>query len=532
MPLTYFDAFTKFGPRPRVHGAHPWSFQHLLDELNHCSISAALVSSTGQTLYDAMFENRLLSEKLADHDWLFPIWNVAPHWTGEWPEPEKLTKLMQDSDVRAVTLYPRTNGWHLTSPSSKPLLDELERTKTLTIIDWQDVDAALLEPTFEQHPNLPVLIRGVTWSQQRQLVPMLRRFKQVHVAFDFLQINYGIERFTEWGLEDQLVFCSNAPTMSAGAHRFYVDYAMVPEKVRQKVAGGNLSRLLKGLTPPRERVNSDEDDIMAEARQGKPLSTLVLDMHAHMLDEGLDGAGGGYAMYNGGPKGTYELNRHMGVDGIGIMSWNGTVGVHAEQGNQCVRDAMDAYPDYYWGLATFDVLHESADTMREQMEATYADKRFLGLKPYPQYGIPYNDKRYDCWWEFGNERHLYCGLHPHNWFAAGEFDGICPKWPNLTCVAYHCGGDYTIADTAIELANKYANFMIEITLTPVCGGIIDYLVKNSPPGRVVYGSDLPMRDPRQQLGWVVYSKLDLLTKKQVLGGNAKRLLDHVRSHQK
>jgi predicted TIM-barrel fold metal-dependent hydrolase len=316
-----------------------------------------------------------------------------------------------------------------------------------------------------------------------------------------------------------------------GAHRFYIDYAAIPEAAKAKIAGGNLTRLLKGLAPPREIVNKSEDAIMAEARQGKPLSTLVIDMHAHMLDEGLEGAGNAYTMWHGGPTPVRELARRMGVDHMGIMSWNGTVGVQAEEGNRCVTAALDAHPDFYWGLGTFDVMHCSAEEMRAQMEELYADKRFLGLKPYPSYGIPYSDPRYDAWWRFGNERHLYCGLHPVNWYAAGEFESICPRWPDLTVVAYHCGGDFAIADTAIGLAKKHPNFMMEITLTPVWGGIIEYLAAGAGADRVLYGSDLPMRDPRQQLGWVVYSRLNLEDKKKVLGGNAQRLLQRVRDRQ-
>ena len=77
--------------------------------------------------------------------------------------------------------------------------------------------------------------------------------------------------------------------------------------------------------------------------------------------------------------------------------------------------------------------------------------------------------------------------------------------------------------------SRSANFMMEITLTPVNLGIIDYLVENTSPDRVMYGSDLPMRDPRPQLGWAVFSRLKLEEKLKVLGGNAKRLLDRIRA---
>lgn len=529
MPPIYFDAFTRFGPKPRKHPKHPYTLTQLVAEMHHCSISGAMVAATAQTMYDAMFENVRLIETLKPYDFLFPLWNVHPHWSCDFPEPSELTRLMQQHDVRAVTIHPSTNGWQLASRCNKPLLDELERARTPVIVEFSEVDVRDFEAVLDRHPKLPFILHRFTWSQGHAVEPLFRNYTNLHIGFDFFQSNYAVEKHVGLGHEDRLIYCSNAVEMSMGAHRTYIDYASISDTAKAKIAGGNLSRLLNGLKPPREIVNRNEDIVMAEARQGKPQSSLVIDMHAHMLDEGLNSAGSGYAMYKGGPKGTHELARRMGVDAMGIMSWNGTVGVHADQGNQCVTDAINAFPDFYWGLATVDVLHETAESTRAKFEQIFKDKRFLGLKPYPQYGVPYNDPRFDPWWQFGNERKLYCGLHPVNWFQPGEFESICSRFPDLTVVAYHGGGDYTIADTCIALAKKFPNFMIEITLTPVCAGIIDYLVENAGADRVLYGSDLPMRDPRQQFGWVAYSRLSIEDKLKVLGGNAKRLLDRVRA---
>lgn len=528
----YFDAFTRFGPRKGKHPRHPWTLDHLIDELRHCSISAAMVATTRQLLYNAMFENRRLCEHLKPHEHLFPIWNVLPHWSGDFAEPDELERLMAQHDIRCVTIHPETNRWEVRSSTSRPLLEVLERTRTLTIVDapnevsWQEV-----EYLAETYPELPILLRQVRWGNAHSVIPLVRNYKSLHLTFESFQINRGLEFFVEYGCLDQLVFSSNAPEMAAGCHRAYVDWAELDDASKAKIAGGNLTRLLKGLAPPREVVNEQEDEYMAACRQGRPLPGLVLDMHAHILDEGLHSGDSGYPMLEGGPSGVHHQAQRMGVDGIGVMSWNGTVGADAADGNRCVRAALDAYPDFYWGLATFDVLHESPQAMRAQMEAIYADSRFLGLKPYPSYGVPYDDPRYDAWWQFGNERGLYAGFHPVKWYKRDEFASVCERFPNLTVVAYHCGGSYDIADTVIELARTFDNFMIEPTLTPCCGGIIDYLVEHAGADRVMYGSDLPMRDPRQQLGWVMFSRLSPEVKRKVLGENAQRLLERVRTAQ-
>jgi len=526
----FFDAYTSFGPKPRQHSAQPWTLQHLVDELEHCSISGALVTSTQCRLYDPMHENRRLADMLASYENLFPIWNVMPHWTGEFPKPDALLEEMSACGVRAVTIFPKTNGWNPVSITSEPLLSSLASAGILTIIDMaSELADDELERLVEKYRTLPILLHGVLWNKQRLVVPLLLRHPNLHISFDHFQTSRGIEWLVERGLENQLLFASNAIEMSAGAHRFYVDYAQVPDVAKQKIAWANLSRLLRGLVPAVERENSSDDSIVCEARAAKPLSATVYDMHSHILHEGLNGGGGSYVMFDGGPSGLVKMNKTIGVDAVGIMSWNGTVSANADDGNECVREALDVLPADYWGLATFDVSHDSPDEMREKIAATFQDERFLGFKPYVAFGKDYDDPVYDVWWEYGSSRGLYGLLHP-NRGDLSELDSLCERFPEMTFVVAHCGGSYQAADYAIAKAAKYSNLLIEITLTPVCAGVVDYLVSGAGAHRVLYGSDFPMRDPRQQLGWVVYSRLCEDDKRAVLGLNAKRLIGRIRGH--
>ena len=530
-PALYFDAFTEIGPRRHKPIQQQWSLNHLLAEMQHCSISGALVAYTQSLLYDPMFGNRELIRMIADHPNLFPVWNVMPHQSGEFPEPEELGRLMDENRVRAVTIYPRSNSWSWQADHSRVLLDWLSEQKILTIVtpaelgDWSDVSEFL-----HRFPDLPVLLRDTVWSQQRYVLPLLETHRNLHISFERLQINEGVEHVYKSGYSDRILFVSNAPTMSAGAHRTYLDYADIPDEARSQMAGGNLTRLLKGLEPPAAVDNRDEDELMAAVRRGQPVDAALLDMHMHILHEGLHGAGStGYRMQNGDPEGVFNLVGRLGYNGGGIMSWDGVVSANAVSGNRAVEAALDLAPRGYWGLATFDPVHYTQSQLERMIPEQYADRRFIGMKPYSFYGVPFHDPKYDVWWEYGNEHGLY-GLIHYSRPDHSEVQNLAGRFTNARWVIAHAGGNWNHSDRIISIMNSHSNVYGEVTLTPVHLGMIEYLVEGAGADRIMYGSDLPMRDPRQQLGWVVFSRLPVEVKRQILGRNAYKMIERNLPH--
>jgi len=517
----FFDAFARIGPRRYKHPAEQWRLEDVVNELDHCSISGALVASTLSVSYDAMYSNLELSDMLKPYPQLFAIWNVLPHHTGECLAPAALVAAMREHDVRAVTINPLSNGWDWRAATSEALLACLDENKILVITTAAELGGWVsLNQFLNQYRSIPVLIYGANWIEQRYLLPLLEGHKHLHISFDRFQINEGLEYLYRKGHEDQLIFASDTPTMSAGAHRCYVDYADIPEAARAKIAGGNLIRLLKGQRPPTNRVNRNEDALMSAVRDGKPLPTPVVDMHMHMLHQGLNGAGGaGYRMENGGPEGIFAMMKKIGCVGGGFMSWNGVVSNDSVAGNRLVKETLDQSPKGFWGLATFDPTHYTQQQLGAMIPQLYADGRFIGMKPYHFYGVEYHHHSYDIWWQYGDEHRLYALIHPTRQDLL-EVDRLAAKYPHVRWVIAHAAGSYPMADMAIEVMQKYSNVFAEITLTPVPLGIIEYLVEHLGDHRILYGSDLPMRDPRQQLGWVVFSRLPLASKEKILGTNA------------
>lgn len=520
--LLYFDALTSVGPRKAKHPAHPWSLEHLRAEMEHCSISAALVSDVQSVLYDAGWVNRQLSARLEDFENLHAVWNLLPEGD-EMPGGLALLREIEGAGIRAVSIHPKTNAWLLTSPGGSQLLQTAADAGLPVLLARSEIETFDdLARLLDSHPTLNVIFSGAVWSNQRQILPLLRQFPRLHITFDNFQIHYGPEDLVAEGLEDQLVFGSNAPIMSAGAHRTYIDLAEIPVAAAQKIASGNLLRLT-GLPAPEPFVNPHEDDLMAAIRQGAPLPVPAIDMHMHILDEGLNGGGEGYRMSRGGPTGVRHLLERMGFVGGGFMSWNGTVSCDAVDGNRCTTAALEAYPESYWGLATLDPTHYSTSEMEAQIQAIYANRRFIGMKPYQTYRVEYHHPSYDSWWKFGNEHGLYAGIHRVRPDYL-EVETLAARYPNVRWVVYHCGASYAVADQTIECLHKFPNVFAEITLTPVPLGIIDYLVEHGGADRILYGSDLPMRDPRQQLGWVVFSRLSRDDKVRLLRENALKVI--------
>jgi predicted TIM-barrel fold metal-dependent hydrolase len=524
--LLFFDAFARIGPRRYKHPGEKWQLEDLIKELSHCSISGALVASTLSLSYDAMYSNLELSNNLKPYPNLFGIWNVLPHHTNECLPPAQLMLKMAEHNVRAVTIHPASNGWDWSAQSSQELMKYLNDNKVFTITNVSEIGGWKEMNTFlTRYKSIPLLVSGISWGEQRYAIGLLKDHPNFHISFDRMQINEGLEFLYKKGHINQLVFATDAPTMSAGAHRTYIDYADIPDEAKANVAGGNLIRLLGGQRPPKVHINRSEDILMSAVRNGKPLPVPVIDMHMHMLHEGINGAGGtGYHMENGGPKGIFKMMERLGCVGGGFMSWNGVVSNDSVQGNKLVKEALNASPKGFWGLATFSPTHYTQEQLAEMIPQVYSDKRIIGMKPYHFYGMEYFNPAYDIWWEYGNKNGLYGLIHPSRSDLL-EVDKLAEKYKNVRWVIAHAGGSYKMADMAIAVMKKHKNVFAEITLTPVPLGVIEYMVDAVGDDRILYGSDLPMRDPRQQLGWLVFSNLPLASKKKILGENAYAVIE-------
>jgi predicted TIM-barrel fold metal-dependent hydrolase len=528
--VIYIDSNVMVGRRGPKDKLSPWQTETYLEEMEYCGIDAALVLHSFSREYDPLYGNKKILEEVKKSDRLIPIWSALPHHCEEFPHPKEFVKMMKDNNVRCAALFPKSHQYSLSklvcgeiysafSDNEFPIF--LTSAKSST--GFQQTTLEEVDRICEDFPDLKVVLICLKFDSARDIVAMMKRHKNLYLEFSTFQANMVFEYFISILGPDRLLFGTDFPEKSIGAAKAFVDYSDISMENRKKIAGGNLAKLLKLEKMPAPRPeNKNDEPILKLVKEGKPLNDiLIIDAHSHMAHNEAQSVGNLWQR-NSSISGMVERNKRIGVDKLLISSW---LAIYADyvEGNAITLDAMKQFPEVVVGLAGFDPNYDvNWDT---ELEEAYIKQGFRGMKPYqPRNGLPYNSPVYDKWYEFANKHHLFALMHMSPNFKAEMLD-IAGRYQNITFILAHSGMSFAVAREHIEIAKKRSNCVLEITLTAVTFGVIEYLVKEVGADRVVYGTDQPMRDPIPQFGWVVYSHLTDEERKKILGTNMQKVLD-------
>ena len=538
MKRLYIDSYALIGKRGPKDVEARYTTEDLVEEMEWCGIHAAFVVHGTAKEYDPMFGNRQLMRELKKSPRLYGVWAVMPHHTGEMPPPKDLVKEMRDNGIRAAKMYPRTHRFPFTIDYCGDLLRELERSEILLMLEGghlynpdifepsNQVLLADLDLILTRYPNLKVLLQGSRWESTRFTNPLMRKHANLHLELSCHQGNHAIELFTAWYGADRILFGTGALEKSPGAAKSFIDYCTLNDSDKQLIAAGNISRLTKLDVPPKPYPHKKNPDwILERAKDGKPLDNmLVIDAHAHMTHDGAEGAGFMHLPY-GDAASMVERAKLMGIQKMCVSGFL-AVWVDYEEGNKIIWDAMKRFPRFYEGYAVLQPQY--IRNWKKELQLAHKKYKMGGMKPYhPRTNIPYNDKLWAPWYEYGNRMNAYCLVHPSPNVVA-EVNEIAPKYPNISFIIAHCGASFKDARDGIEMAKKNPNVFLEITLTSVTYRVIEFMVEHVGADRVLFGTDQPMRDPIPQFGWMAYSHCTVAEKKKMFGLNMQRILKRVK----
>jgi len=151
----------------------------------------------------------------------------------------------------------------------------------------------------------------------------------------------------------------------------------------------------------------------------------------------------------------------------------------------------------------------------------------VGIKMHPDMHLYAVDgPAYRPAWEFANENALPVLIHTglgSQWNDPAHLAGPARDFPRAKIVVGHAGSLFPLAESSIRLAKDVPNTYLDLTGSTCPYGLLEWMVAEIGADRVLFGTDLPFLDPRQQLGRVALSRLSEVDKAKILGLNAAQL---------
>ena len=523
--IVYFDSFAFVGKRMGSPQNGIYEFGDVDAEMRRCSVAGALLTHTLARDYDPVVGNRALLDEIGARKNYVPCFVLRPDDLGEFPNVERY---IQDQGIRAARLYPRTHMYAFDEFTCGRIFDTLEHREIPLFIEGgrgfvpSSNQASLeeLDRVCSAHPRLKIVLQGSRWDGMREVFFLMKKHANILIEFSSQQVNRGIEFFLDHFGAGRLLFGTQFPSMSVGAARAFLDYSQIKEDNKRLIAGLNLAGLLKMDLPADVESGENDDRILTVVKEGKPLDEFnVIDAHAHIVPEG-EHVAYSPVLYSGASD-MSQGDARLGIRKACISEWLGLWLEH-KRGNDATYDAMTRFPEHFIGYGAFDP--NFVKDWESLLEKWYVQRRFLGIKPYyPRNEVPYNSSKWDPLFSFGDKHKLFALLHPSDNFVK-EVDEISVRYPGLRLLLAHSGLNFKHAAEVSELAKKRSNVFLEITFTDVVDGVIEFMVGQVGAGKILFGTDQPMRDASPQLGWVAYARISEEEKIRILGTNMDEIL--------
>ena len=528
--MRYFDANVRLGRFNDWSGREPITPDDMLRTMDHYGIHEALVVDSLSYEYHAVDGNRRVLDVTADHPRLHAAWAALPPGSREMVPADEMVAEMVERSVRAVFLYPRQYNFTLDDWCVDGLLGPFAERHVPVFIcpnthtggggpaaDWRGQDKtdwAGVVRLCRAFPELPVIIveNRISYTL-RTMYQALEACPNLHVELSTLWLHHVIEFVCrEWGAE-RLVFGSGLPVRDPSAVLGQLNYSDISAEEVADIASGNLRRLLSWNEADPLPVSQVEfpdpiDELHDIALHRKPLQGQgFVCSHGHL----------GRTTFLHIPDGSVEdLLVEMDRFGIErtIVYTDGGLASDEVYGNDLVASAVKAHPDRFIGFVSPN-LNRSPDAIRGEIERGFA-MGLTGIKIHPDFsGYDTNGPNVEVACAVANERKSI--IINHYWGDTDRMVTLCRRYPDACFITGHTHPEAIPATQVVD--NLY------IGTCPLNSyGTLERFVAGAGADRIVFGSDLSWNPVGWGMGPILYASIPVESKRLILGGNIRRLL--------
>lgn len=265
------------------------------------------------------------------------------------------------------------------------------------------------------------------------------------------------------------------------------------------------------------------DGLLTSVLEGQPISTPVIDLHAHITPTRATQA----FPYNAPAEMIVAMDR-FGIDQACVS----VVGAGFE--NDEMLGALDVAPGRFVGFVCINPRYP--DHMVDELKRCFQHPMVKGIgEVHPtSYGhdYPITGDGYVPAWQFANARRIPVLIHSGPRSEASRcrptmLGEVAQRFPDMPILVGHSGGydSWEMLDEAIEVTAAHSNMYLEISAMGRFFGAVEYMVDELGSDRVVFGTDGPFHDWAAEIAHVACSRLNETDKAKIFGGTAERLLN-------
>jgi len=257
--------------------------------------------------------------------------------------------------------------------------------------------------------------------------------------------------------------------------------------------------------------------LLESLRTGQPPPFPVTDMHGHLGRYA-------FAIPDMTVEGLLRVMDRAGVQRI-VCSHMQCMSADNHWGNAQVHACMRLAPGRILGYVS--VFPASTEVVRAEVRH-WLSAGFSGLKLHDSNGFRYDDPAYLPAFELAQEHGLPVLLH--TWGVPAQFEAamaVARCFPHLTVILAHGGS--ADAEGYVHAVQGARNLVVDTCYSRCPVGLVERLVAAAGPERVVFGSDCTFYSLTQQLGKIMAADLPDAAKRQILNGNAERILGAART---
>lgn len=521
----FFDAKCRVGRHLTLQQGGPHTAEDLVAELDRYGIAEALVLDPLSRENHPDDGNRRILEVTARQPRLRPAWSALPaHGADEQARPAEFLASMRRNRVGALFLFPRQYRFSLADWCVDAFLEPLAEAGVPVFIDFNEIGAGArggcdqteweaVVGLCRRWPGLPVIATEYRIRRtQRMIYRALDACPNLRLELSGYWLHRGIEYLTaQWGAE-RLLFGSNWPEFGAHMTLATLTTADISDADKRKIAGGNLRQLIRWCDdrPPEPvRFDPPADEFAAFGRTGqRPAHMTFRDCHGHL---------GGRACHYHLPGCTLDgIVRDMDRLGVLTVCAFGFTGVFSDEtpGNALVAEAVRRYPDRFVGFTQLNPHRGEADMLRQLERGARNGMRGIKLIPHYQ-GYPQEGPLIDVACRWAHERKQI--ILNHHWGSVEQVERLTAQYPNACFIQGHTSTAYA------QLMKVRPNlFVCSCPLVPpsACEDTVAAIGAD----RLLFGSDLQDLPIAWGLGPILFARIPVEQKKQILGGNLQRIL--------